>query len=336
MANWLVNQKDRQFAARDLEELKQLARDSKVGRGDLIQPPGATDWLYAVELPELAGLLKAGPKDEDDDEVVTVGSSTPLIVLSVIFILIAIAGGAATYHFSSKTKAVNLDLFSDLALTELLVTAESAPVLAEPQAGSATVGSVAKNDMVQLLSKRGAFYRIETSAGVQGWVGVDGVVPGYAFADAETRKDYDPLFNPDRYVFVRNAGWMLLPDQKKRNVTVFNFQMQNSSKFDMENIVLNATIKDKNGKVLEAKEIRIEGRVNRYESTMVGTLAPDPKDKAGERRLLTSTSFADLAQVDPDLQLRWSEGIEVVMDTEGFEVANIDLLEVRAVPKKIN
>ena len=94
-------------------------------------------------------------------------------------------------------------------------------------------------------------------------------------------------------------------------------------------------IKDKNGKVLEEKEVRIEGHIKRYDSSMVGTLLPDPKDKAGERRLLTSTSFADLSAVDPDLQLRWSEGIEVILDTPGFEVANIDLLEVRAVPAKI-
>ena len=35
------------------KELKQLVRDGSVGPGDMIQPPGASDWLYLVELPEL-------------------------------------------------------------------------------------------------------------------------------------------------------------------------------------------------------------------------------------------------------------------------------------------
>ncbi len=334
MSRWLVTQRDRQFTTKDLEELKQLARQGKVGRGDMIQPPGASDWLYAVELPELASLLKATKRDDDDD--LPVARKAPLLALAVFFILVSVAGGATIMHYYKLLQGVNLDLMKDLSLTEMLVTGDSVSLYAEPGGTSAVSGSVAKNDKLQLLSKRGPWYRVETTSGTQGWIAVDQVVPAYFFADAETKKDYDPIYNPDRYVFVRNAGWMQVPDAKgKKNVTVFSFQLQNSSKFDMENIVLNATIKDKNGKVLEEKEVRIEGHIKRYDSSMVGTLLPDPKDKAGERRLLTSTSFADLSAVDPDLQLRWSEGIEVILDTPGFEVANIDLLEVRAVPAKI-
>ena len=336
MAHWLVTQKDRQFTTKDLEELKQLAREGKVGRGDLIQPPGASDWLYAVELPEIVGLLKAKKRDDDEDDAPK-SKTLPLVALAVVFLIISAAGGGTIWHYYNLLKGVNLDIMKDLSLTEMLVTGDSATITAEPGTGAA-LGTAKQNEKVQLLSKRGGFYRIETESGAQGWIAVDQVVPAYFFADAETKKDYDPIYNPDRYVFVRNAGWMQLPEgqgSKKKNITIFSFMMPNSSKFDMENIVLNATIKDKNGKVLEEREVRIEGLVKRYDSTMVGTLLPDPKDKQGERRLLTSTSFADLSAADPDLQLRWSEGIEVQLDTPGFEVANIDLLEVRAVPAKI-
>src|SRR5215203_5436441 len=57
MARWLVTQGDQQFSAQDLAELKELAKSGKVGPGDMVQPPGATDWLYASELPELMGIL---------------------------------------------------------------------------------------------------------------------------------------------------------------------------------------------------------------------------------------------------------------------------------------
>ena len=65
-------------------------------------------------------------------------------------------------------------------------------------------------------------------------------------------------------------------------------------------------------------------------------LGPDPKDREGVPRLLTNESFSKLAEADPELQMRWSDGIEVLMDSKGFAEANIDLLQVRAVPKKLN
>ena len=67
MARWLVTQGDHQFSAADLNELKQLAQAGTVGPGDMVQPPGTSDWLYATELPELAGLFGAQDEDDDDD-----------------------------------------------------------------------------------------------------------------------------------------------------------------------------------------------------------------------------------------------------------------------------
>ena len=68
MSRWLVTQGDRQFSVEDLGELKKLAQSGKLSGGDMVQPPGATDWLYAAELPELKGLLSSTARRKDDDD----------------------------------------------------------------------------------------------------------------------------------------------------------------------------------------------------------------------------------------------------------------------------
>ena len=335
MARWLVTQVDRQFSAADLDELKGLASRGELGRGDMIQPPGASDWLYAVELPELKGLLPTTNDFDDDFDMPR--SKVPSVLLAVLFILIGAAGGYSIYHYSVVIKETNLELLAEIALTEMLVTAEGVTIRSAPEGGSSGVGSVAKDEKVQLLAKRNDFYRIRTATGTEGWVQVNQVVPAYFFSDAETREDYDPLYNPDNYVFVKNAGWMQTPDQRADNRTLFNFQLQNKSKFDMENIVLMATIKDTNGKVLETTEIAIEGKLKRFEAAMVGTLNPDRKaDPEGEPRRLTETTFQEMLKEDPSLQERWIDSIEVQLSSDTFEQASVDLLEVRAIPKKLD
>ena len=333
MARWLVTQVDRQFSAADLRELKQLAQRGELGRGDMIQPPGASDWLYAVELPELKDVLP--PSTAIDDDFDRPRSGVPKAILAVLLLAISAGGAYTIVHYAKGIESSNLDLLEELQLTEMLVTAEGVQVRSAPEGGS-TVGSVAKNEKVQLMAKRGDSYRIRTAAGAEGWVQVDQVVPAYFFTDQETREDYDPLYNPDQYVFVKNASWMQMPNQKADNITIFNFQLQNKSKFDMENIVLLATIKDKNGKELEKAEIRIEGKLKRFEAAMVGMLRPADDDEDGEARLLTETTFQEMLKDDPDLQLRWVDSIEVVMKSEDFDQASVDLLEVRAIPKKLD
>jgi hypothetical protein len=335
MARWLVTQVDRQFSAADLEELKSLASRGELSRGDMIQPPGASDWLYAVELPELKSLLPAAA--DFDDEFDKPRSGVPTAILAIIFILMSVGGAWSIYHYAVGIKTTSLELLEELALTEMLVTAEGVTVRSGPEASAGSVGGASKDEKVQLLAKRNDFYRIRTKAGVEGWVQVNQVVPAYFFTDAETREDYDPLYNPDNYVFVKNASWMQTPDQRADNRTLFNFQLQNKSKFDMEHIVLVATIKDSNGKELEKAEIAIEGKLKRFEAAMVGTLNPDRKaDPEGEPRRLTETTFQEMLKEDPSLQERWVDSIEVTLGSDTFEQASVDLLEVRAIPQKLD
>jgi len=333
MARWLVTQVDRQFSAADLRELKQLAQRGELSRGDMIQPPGASDWLYAIELPELKDVLP--PTADIDDDFDRPRSAAPKAILGAILLAISAGGGYTIYHYAKGIESSSLNLLEEIELTEMLVTAEGVQVKSEPNGGS-MVSSVAKNEKVQLLAKRNDSYRISTSSGAEGWVQVDQVVPAYFFTDQETREDYDPLYNPDSYVFVKNASWMQMPNQRADNITIFNFQLQNKSKFDMENIVLLATIKDKSGKELEKAEIHIEGKLKRFEAAMVGMLRPADDDEEGETRLLTETTFQEMLKDDPDLQLRWVDSIEVVMESDEFEQASVDLLEVRAIPKKLD
>ena len=65
---------------------------------------------------------------------------------------------------------------------------------------------------------------------------------------------------------------------------------------------------------------------------MVGTLGPEGDDEEAAKRLITNYTFEKLAEEDQDLQLRFSDGAEVEMKTADFTEANIDILEVRAVP----
>ena len=107
----------------------------------------------------------------------------------------------------------------------------------------------------------------------------------------------------------------------------------------MTDLVLLATIKDAKGHELEKVEIPVEGVIGGRESTMVGTLGP-PEEKGKPApdapvetaRVLTSSTFDEMAQTDPDLQLRWTSGVEVEMATQEFTNAEIDILELRAVP----
>jgi len=335
MARWLVTQGDRQFAAQDLNELKQLAADGKVGPGDMIQPPGASDWLYASELPELKGLLKSDAGAQLDDDFDMPRRGFPTGIIAVIFFVLAVGGGIAMYQLANMINDSDLEL--GLEYTEMLVTAEGgATVRADPDENASSVGSATKDSKVQLEAKRGPWYQVTTSSGAKGWVKVDDVIPGYFFADQETRTDYDPIYNPDRYVFVKNSGWMQLPDQRRENVTIFNFLLQNKSKFEMTDVVLLATIKDKNDNVLETQEIAIEGIIPPHDGVMVGTLEADPKDKESVDRLLTDHSFNELAENDESLHMRWVGGVTTQMESEGFVEANIDLLQLRAIPKKID
>jgi len=338
MSSWLVTQGDRQFSTPDLDSLQRLAKAGDLSPSDMVQAPGASDWLYASELPELNGLFTASSQYDDDDDLSYkrpgIGQTPQIIALIALFL----GGAYAMYYYANRVPSDSeLSLLGEhgLALSEMLVTSENAVVHANPEANAPAVGNLAQNTTIQLKAKRGDFYKIETDD-VEGWVAIGDVVPAYFFADERTREDYDPVYNPDTYVYVKNSSWMQLPGQQASNTTVFQFLLQNKSKFEMTDIILLATIKDGAGRVLEHKEIPMEGSIAPYESTQVGTLSPSDDEEDGVARQMTQRLFGELYESDPDLSLRWSLGVEVQMDTQGYSDANIDLLELRAVPRQLD
>jgi hypothetical protein len=333
MASWLVTKGEQQFSVRDLKELKQIVRDGSVGPGDMIQPPGASDWLYLIELPELKALFPASAFEEDEDIEFrprrSIGQG-PLI--AVLLLLVAVAG-YSMYYYAIRVPSSD-DLTLNLGLTEMLVTADPAEARDEP--GGSIIASLPKDSRVQLLAKRNDFYAVESESGQRGWVPVESVIAGYQFEDERTRDDYDPIYNFDRYVFVQNSSWMQLEQQRELNTSLFQFMLKNTSKFEMTDLVLLATIKDANDRVLEKKEIPIEGTIPAYASTTVGTLLPPEDAEEGTLpRKMTDTLFQELSRNDPDMMLRWSAGVEEQMTSVDYKEANIDILELRAIPRVI-
>lgn len=334
MSRWLIAQGDRQFAANDLAELKALAKSGEIRATDMVQPPGASDWLYASEIAELRGLLREGSShDDDDDAPRRSGLAAPLIG---VFLLIAAGGGGAAWYYGQKIPDYQeLDLLSEegLAMTEMLVTQDGAPLLDRPD--GKPVGSLVKNAEVNLVAKRPGWYAVRTADSREGYIKVEHAVPGYYFADKRVQEDFDPLFNPDKYVFVKNSSWMQLSEQN-RALTVFEFMLQNKSKFAMTDIVLLATI-SRDGQQLAEVEIPIEGRIPPYDAVMVGTLIPERANSDELPRRLTTFTFNEMLEQDEDLQLRWTSGVEVEMPMAARQDdnANIDIVELRAIPFKM-
>ncbi len=336
MGRWLVTQKDDvQFAVESLEELQDMAKSGKLKAGDMVQPDGSSEWVYASEIDDLKGHLKDDQSEEVDLSYRRgMGGAAVAGVLAVVFIGVLVVGGVMMAGFYSQLPDPNQNLFSgdnSLSFSQMIATNDAA--LRDGPAGDAKqVGTVSKDAAVELLAKRKDFYKVRTEGGAEGWVGLTDVIPLYTLGDAGVKEEMDPLFNPDRYVIVSNANWLQL-DRKNEQLTVFRFEMQNQSKYPMTDLVLQATIKDSKGNEIEQVEIPIDGIIPPLDRTMVGTLGVDPSDKEGEPQLLTHFTFEELSAEDPDLQLRYSDGVEVQMQSEDFTEASIDLLELRAVPR---
>ncbi|MFH1466738.1 MAG: SH3 domain-containing protein [Pseudomonadota bacterium] len=341
MARWLVTDGDRQFAARDLDELKELARQGQISAGSMIQPPGASDWLYATEVPELKGLVRARPATaEDDADFAQPRGAFLRNALVVVLLAVAVVGGWYFYHWATRVPDVDdLSLLggaTGLQLQEMLVTADQAALRAEPKEGARTVSNLFKDQRIRLLAKRGPWYQVQAD-GQKGWVAVSDVVPAYFFADARERDNYDPIYNPDRYLFVSTPRWLKLPPDNPdaANTTVFQFMLKNDSKFEMTDFRLLATISDASGRVLEEKEIAIEGSVPRYYSAVVGTQKPLDDEPEGPKRLLTYWTFSQENKDAPDEDwLRWVDGIEIDMHSSNYTQADIKLIQARAVTER--
>ncbi len=336
MSRWMINARGQQYSAANMDELRQFAKRGDLSAGDIVQPPGAADWIYALEVPELKGSLRA---DLDLDEAGPPAKELPPAVKWVAAaVLAATAIGAWSYALDLRAtipQPGDLELIggtSGLSFSEVLVTAENGQLYTAPDANSAVVAPLVKNAKADLLAKRGKWYRLRVD-GKEGYASFDSVIPAYFFGDDATKLAHDPLYNPDKYVYVRNSSWQLAPEGGNKFLTSFTFLLQNDAKFAMTDLKLLATIKDKNDAILETKEIAVEGTIPAEFSTMVGVLHPAKRDREGVPRIMTTSTYDEMVKADPTIDPeRWIDGVEVRLTSDGFTEAAIELLEVRAVP----
>jgi len=329
MAQWLVTQKDSQFGVGSLGELQDLARGGRLVAGDMVQPPGSNGWLYAVEIPELKDLVPDEPFGSTGGmgRYLIVGiAGAAMLFLSLVFVILA----AISFTTSMTTQTIIGE--GGLKTSEMLVTAEGSGLRPEPDANSAVSVPVAKDGVVELLAKRENFYKARTADGQEGWIPTDHVLPMYQLGGREAKEEYDPLYNPDRYVEVGTAAWGLAEESDQK--TVFRFELVNRSRYEMTGLRLIATVKDGQGSEIEKVEFAVEGVIPPESeggagSTTVGTLTPS---KSEPGKLYTEFTFQKMAKDAPELQSHWLDGVEVAMKSKDFAVATITLVEVSAVP----
>ncbi len=348
MTEWLVTQGDNQFKVDSLGELKQLAEKGKLKAGDMVQPPGASDWMYATEIPDLKAIFDgqgAGGPDDFDDYMAKkskLGAMITLVAAAIMTLVVLVGGGAMAILWNQLPRG-DEEIIGDGGLTyaDMIVTEANQALLSEPENGARQSSGLKKDQVLVLLAKRGDFYRARAEDGAEGWIPYDAVIPMYQLGGEDVKEEYDPLYNPDRYVEVNNASWQQLPGQDEEDITVFQFMLRNTSVYPMTDLVIQATIKDEKGHELEKVEIAVEGVIPAKGSTMVGTLANEEEEPPRNRdededieppTLLTEYTFGKRAEQDPELQLRYSAGVEVKMTSEAFISANIDLIELRAIP----
>ena len=329
-AKWLVNQKDNQLSFDGLAELVAAAKDGRLRAGDLVQPPGASDWVYANEVPELKTIAS------DDVSGMSDTSRTMMVLAAcgVMVVFIGIGMALSAFAYLSLPDGTNTIVGGDhgVTWTEMIVTT-SAPLHATADAASPAATTLEKDSIIDLVSKENGLWHVKTKAGQEGYVTLDSVLPAYQLGPHEIQEQYDPIYNPERYVSIGNAAWNLA--DKSETKTVFRFMIVNTSMHEMENVKLAAIIKDDKGAEVERVEFPVEGRIPHASDsgngqTFVGTLKQD--DPTLPPRILTETAFMELAKVDPTIQTKWAEGVEFEIKTKDFSAATIDMINVTEVP----
>jgi len=331
MARWLINQKERQFSAKDMSELEQLATAGTIGKYDLIQPPGTTEWIYAVEIDALDGKLQL--IDDPDEEIVFKKKGGGYLT---VVVLLAIAGGFGTlaYQKHLETELGRGQTIADdgISLSELIVTQDNAVVLDGPEGSQ--ISTLPKDEIVSLVGKRSDWYHVQTRSGLSGYISVDNVAPGYQYASDEVRNIFEQLYNPDQFFTVQNTGWVRM-DSSDPTTTTLGMLVRNTSIFDMTGMVLKATLKDKDDNEVQVREITVEGVIPTNETVWIGQLIP-PSGDIEEARIITKFSYEELIDAEDESIDGWTfeEMLTMNLEQEDSIAGRLDLIELRSIPNE--
>jgi hypothetical protein len=345
MSQWVINRGDSQFRAESLIELIQLAKQGELDAGDLVQPEGADDWLYAIEIPELAGVVKI-PSDDDDIEYRRGGAGALKLVGYIVFSAMLLGGAAGMVYFAGQMPTGDEALLGEggsLRYTDL-ITLTDASLFSTADEKSSVLTVIPKDGTAELLAKRGGFYKARYQ-GKEGWLRVEDILPIYQLGNDKVKRKLDPLYNPDQYTKVTSASFVQI-DEDGNDVGTFRFMLENSSDYDVTDIRLRAVIKDSKGAEVTTQELAIEGVIPARGGTMVGTLPPsDAEVKAAQRageeppaaRTVTYASMERYAKTlseeeQEEIYLRWIDGIDIKVD-ETFTEAEVRIVELRAIPQ---
>jgi len=326
---WLVTRNDNQFTVDGLSDLKAMAVRGDLSGADMVRAPDWDEWRYAAEVPQLAALL---PSDDADDFDYKPKSGNGLkIVLAGALFSALVGGSVVAYQQYQNIPTGDEALFGEggIAYTQMLVTSPVALLRAEPSASSGTGPTVEKDQVLELLAKRGEWYKARTSTGQEGWLSVEEVIPTYRFGGMEVMDKFDPLYNPDKYVEMANASWVQLPEARNERITVFQLMFRNNSAYPMTDLVVRTTIKDAQGHELEVHEFPVEGTLPPGTATALGTIKPQG-DEA--RRVVTSSYLEKLASENPDIASRYEAGVEVELKSDKISNAVPEIVELRAIP----
>jgi len=169
-AGWRITRGEQQFAAKDVAELKLLGVGGKIQPGDLIQEPGGTAWRYAIEVPELKGLIKAIKIDEDDIPVGRSRAGGVTRILLLLWGLAVILGGFGGLVWMGMTPP-------ELLIADKAVSLSRTALSSHPGMETPDGAAVEKYEILEVVGVKGGSFELSKADGTTGWLPSDAVVP---------------------------------------------------------------------------------------------------------------------------------------------------------------
>ena len=258
MSRWLVTHGESQFSAQDLAELKQMASDGRVQPADLIQPPGASDWLYALELPELKNCFASGMADEDDDTSFERKKLIPRPVVVILLLGVTGVGLAMLKLKGVMVQSLDHGLDSDEAMLS-----DDVKLHSEPDEDSKVIGSLDEGDVVEFVLRQnnidpkvGDWWLVEADG--KKWIPANAAPSSFGF-DENARVEDMALYYPEHHIRLTSSveqgySWVKLKDKLYGNdadgyVRIKDIAITNESNYALTDVIISIDVLDSKGKV---------------------------------------------------------------------------------------
>ena len=195
MSQWIVTQGNNQFSVDGLEELEQLARQGRLGAGDMVQPPGTSEWIYVSEIEELARHVSPGPTLADDDDLdFRSGGSQMRNMVAIALVAVILVGGGAMFSYFGQLPGGGERLIGEggLSYSQMLVTEKGSGLRQQPNENAGVTTPLSKDEVLELVAKRGEWYRARNAGSAEGWIEADRVIPMYMLGGEDVSRGVRP------------------------------------------------------------------------------------------------------------------------------------------------